>query len=404
MTIDEEQTVFTFDDAWLPLPDGPELSTTIPADPVTLNAIAPFDLTWDGTISFQPVRLPSQLPTDWGIGVIVGASGSGKSTLLRDFGKPNPPEWGVGSIASHFASSTMAADRFYAVGLNSVPTWTKPYSVLSNGERFRADLARMLDDDAAIDEYTSVVDRNVAMSTSNALRRYVEHNALRRIVIATCHRDVLPWLQPDWVIDTDIRCWALRPRECLQRPVIVVTLYAGTTDAWQLFHRHHYLSDALNPAATCMVAVVDDTVVGFTAALPFPNGNLRNAWREHRTVVLPDFQGLGIGMRLSDWVGDHMLNQGRRYFSRTAHPRMGAYRDASPLWRKTSNNKVAQGRVVDRGEGAADDKLRRQRTGWDAWDFDDHRVAWSHEYVGADPAAHPVQPIVRVEPLTLGLA
>lgn len=400
MTITAEPMVFTFDDAWLPLPDGPTMNITVPKDEVTMAAVAPFDLTWDGSTLFTPAALPSQLPSDFGIGVVVGASGSGKSTLLAAFGEEHRPTWNFAAVASQFGSAAEAADRFYAVGLNAVPTWTKPYGVLSNGERFRVDLARMLDNDAVIDEYTSVVDRNVAMSTSNALRRYVEKRGLRRIVIATCHRDVLPWLQPDWVIDLDIRCWALRPRECLQRPQLVVEIYAGTPEAWGMFRRHHYLAATLHPAAMCMIAVINETVVGFSAALPFPNGNLRNAWREHRTVVLPDFQGLGIGMRLSDWVGQWMVDHDRRYFSRTAHPRMGAYRDASPLWRATNASQKQQ-RVLT--SYMSDDYLaKRQRTGWDAWDFDDRRVAWSHEYIGLDPKPIPER-IVKLAPLTLGL-
>lgn len=397
--MDEEQTVFTFDDAWLPLNDGPRVQTTIDVDPITSAAVAPFDLSWDGSVEFLPVTLPSQLPHDFGIGVIVGASGSGKSSLLRSFGEERRPTWSGGSIASQFASAAEAAERFYAVGLNAVPTWTKPYAILSNGERFRADVARVIGDGAIIDEYTSVVDRNVAMATSNALRRYVDQRQLRRVVIATCHRDVLPWLQPDWVIDLDIRCWALRPRECLQRDDLMVTVYAGTADAWNVFRRHHYLADGLNGAATVMIGVVNDAMVAFSAALPFPNGNLRNAYREHRTVVLPDFQGLGIGMRLSDWVGQWMVDRGRRYFSRTAHPRMGAYRDASPLWRATNASGKRQ-RVLT-SYMPTDYLERRERTGWSAWDFDDRRVAWSHEYVGLDPLVH--GPIERAEPLTLAL-
>lgn len=50
-----------------------------------------------------------------------------------------------------------------AVGLSSVPAWLKPHKVLSNGEAFRADVARLLaetppDGIAVVDEFTSVVD------------------------------------------------------------------------------------------------------------------------------------------------------------------------------------------------------------------------------------------------------
>ena len=137
--------------------------------------------------------------------------------------------------------------------------------------------------------------------------------------------DVLPWLQPDWVIDLDIRSWARLPRGSLQRPDVVVAVYAGSASAWEVFHRHHYLTGALNPTARCYVATIGDALVGFVATLSFPHGALRDAYRAHRTVVLPDFQGLGIGVRLSDFIAEMYVRAGRRYYSRTTHPRMACH-------------------------------------------------------------------------------
>jgi GNAT superfamily N-acetyltransferase len=180
----------------------------------------------------------------------------------------------------------------------------------------------------------------------------------------------------------------------------VATVYAATTAAWDVFATHHYLAATLNGAAQCHLATIGDAMFGFTAVLPFPNGNLRNAFREHRTVVLPDFQGMGLGVRLSDFIADHYVTTGRRYFSRTAHPRMGSYRDASPLWRATSSSQVQARKLTSY---MSDDYLaKQQRTGWDAWDFDTDRVAWSHEYIGKHPITH--SPIDRTPPLILGLA
>jgi hypothetical protein len=56
---------------------------------------------------------------------------------------------------------------------------------------------------AVIDEFTSVVDRNVAKAASVSLSRYVKNNNLEGIVISTCHHDIIDWLEPDWVINTD---------------------------------------------------------------------------------------------------------------------------------------------------------------------------------------------------------
>jgi len=163
-----------------------------------------FDCIFDGTSRFYPWVLPSDLPKQFKIGVIVGSSGSGKSTLLKEFGQEENPIWDdTKSIISHFESPDEAILRMGAVGLNSVPSWYKKYSVLSNGEKFRADLARKIKSNTIIDEYTSVVDRDVAKAASMALSRYVIKNNINNVVLSTCHRDILEWLEPDWVIDTD---------------------------------------------------------------------------------------------------------------------------------------------------------------------------------------------------------
>lgn len=162
-----------------------------------------FDCTFDGTSKFYPWE-PPQISSNFKIGVIIGSSGSGKSTLLNYFGKEIIPVWNNNkSIISHFESPDEAINKMGAVGLNSIPSWYKPYSVLSNGEKFRADLSRKLESNAVIDEFTSVVDRNVAKAASVSLRRYVNNNDVNNIILSTCHRDILEWLEPDWVIDTD---------------------------------------------------------------------------------------------------------------------------------------------------------------------------------------------------------
>lgn len=100
-----------------------------------------------------------------------------------------------------------------------------------------------------------------------------------------------------------------------------------------------------------------------------PSGTLKNAWRGHRTVILPDYQGMGIGVRFSDAIGAIHIAQGHRYFSRTSHPRMADYRDKSALWRPTSKNR----------------KLRNDITHKRVYNnhyADNKRICSSHEYIG----------------------
>lgn len=136
-----------------------------------------------------------------------------------------------------------------------------------------------------------------------------------------------------------------------------------------MFKDHHYLDGNINKAARCYVGVWDDQIVAFGASLALPSGTIKNAWRGHRTVILPDFQGMGIGVRFSDAIGQIHLEQGLRYFSRTAHPRMIWYREHSPLWKATSKHK----------------KLRKDvsiKNMYKDHYFDNKRICGSFEYIG----------------------
>lgn len=181
----------------------PLISTVIKDEFIQASEVS-FDCLFDGTSKFYPWELPESLPKNFKIGVIVGSSGSGKSTMLKEFGIEEQPIWdNTKSILSHFNTPEEGIQKLSSVGFNSVPSWYKPYNVLSNGEKFRADLARKITSNSVIDEYTSVVDRNVAKAASMALSKYIKNNNIHNVVISTCHRDIIDWLEPDWVIDTD---------------------------------------------------------------------------------------------------------------------------------------------------------------------------------------------------------
>lgn len=175
---------------------------SVPISDTLREICGAFDFNFSGESSFE---IPDfQCPEDFGIGLIVGPSGSGKSSILETkFSKcESEHNWDERSIVDHFNDTTDAIDRLGAVGLNSIPSWARPFHVLSTGEKFRADIAKKLESGAIFEEFTSVVDRNVAKSCAVSISKYVKRKNLRNVVFATCHYDIIDWLEPDWIFDT----------------------------------------------------------------------------------------------------------------------------------------------------------------------------------------------------------
>lgn len=342
--------------------------TYIEPDEFTAFASKCFDYEFNGYSYFQPFEKPI-VPFEYNIGLIVGASGTGKSTLLKEFGIEENIVWNSNkAIISHFNTPEDGVNKLSAIGLNSIPSWCKPYQVLSTGERFRADVARKLHDNSIIDEFTSVVDRNVAKATAYAISKYVRKNNIKNIVLASCHEDILEWLEPDWIFNTN--SGLLSVGRFLRRPKINIEIYGCKYNIWEMFKNHHYLSAKLNKASRCFVGIWNEQIIVFTACIAYPSGTVKNAWRESRTVVIPDYQGMGIGTRFSDAIAQIFIDEGKRYFSRTAHPRMGEYRNNSKLWKPTSKNGIIRKDIKESTNG-----------NFNNW-FVDLRVCYSHEYIG----------------------
>jgi GNAT superfamily N-acetyltransferase len=214
--------------------------------------------------------------------------------------------------------------------------------VLSNGEQFRCDLARALGAASrsgglvAFDEFTSVVDRNVARVASAAIAKGMQAGQIGgRFVAVTCHYDVTEWLQPDWVIDMATSQFQWR---CLPRPPIHLEIVRCSRSAWTMFARHHYLSGSLSAMAQCHLALWEGTPVSFCAVVSLYG--FKNRRRISRIVTLPDYQGIGVGMKFTETVSDLYLEQGMRMNVTASHPAVISHCRRSPRWRAISVRKT----------------------------------------------------------------
>lgn len=318
--------------------------------------------------SKQEWMINFELPTSWNVGVIVGPSGCGKTTVARNlFPELNSDEllWDkeksvIDGFPSHISIKEIIG-AMSSVGFSSPPSWLRPYQHLSNGEQFRCNIARKIlemDELAIVDEFTSVVDRTVAKITSAAVSKFVRRSN-KKFVAISCHYDVLDWLEPDWVYEPHTNNF-YTGRGLHQRPPINLEIVRCEASAWKMFRKHHYLDTSINNSAACFLAMIDGIPVAFSSVLCFPHPTAP-AWREHRTVCLPDYQGVGIGNALSEVIASAYSCTSKKFFSVTGNPAMIFHRAKSKNWKMkrqpSRTGKVGKTSAIGKGLKVADTRM-----------------------------------------------
>jgi len=303
-----------------------------------------FDIPSSGRSSEKwTVDLPLE-EKEWSIGLIVGPSGAGKSTIAKElYGdqvRTGFDDWSTTqSIVDAMPKGISIKDitaALMGVGFSSPPYWLRPFHVLSMGEQFRVTCARALleSDFIVLDEFTSVVDRQVAQIASHSIQKAVRRQN-KRLIAVTCHYDVLDWLQPDWIYQPHIN--EFRWRSLWRHPELEFKIYKADRSLWKLFSKYHYLSSDLHFAARCFAGFINDDCVAFSSYIHFPHPKTQNIKAGHRLVIRPDFQGLGLGGKFDDWLGQYLYERNYRYHNTVAHPGMIGYYSKSPRWRVCSS-------------------------------------------------------------------
>ena len=288
--------------------------------------------------------------TPWNIGVIVGASGSGKTTLARhiygDFDLYAPDA--TKAVIDQFPDAwdyDKRSSQLNAIGLSQVPCWIKPVGMLSNGQQERAKVALALANEKAhvFDEWTSVVDRNVAAAMSHTVQKFARRNN-KQIILITCHYDVLDWLDPDWVIDCNEQKYTNR-RELVgteRKKKMCFTIKPVAANTWHRFSKYHYLSDNLPGGLIYTFGIfLDDQQIGFQCFaeyVPWGDKKKRRVLHFNRTVIHPDYVGFGLGMQLIDLTSEMMAKKNYKIMGKFSSIPVFKAMSKNPKWKLVASD------------------------------------------------------------------
>lgn len=354
-----------------------ELSHAIKNDKYTEYIYSAFDIQNKETTQVSiPFNLEEAKTFDWNIGAILGSSGSGKTSILKNIGVIKKVNFDLEKpLISNFdwLEPKEATLVLTSMGLSSVPTWLRPFHTLSNGEQYRAILAYLVasakdGETILIDEYTSVVDRDVAKAMSFAIQKYIRR-VNKKIIVASCHFDILEWLMPDWTCSPQKggaleRCDYRRSG----RPKIELQVSRVENETWDFFKKHHYLTEEVNKSCKFLLFEWNDKPVGIVAIINQPRKGCSNGFAISRIVVMPDFQGMGLGVKLSEFSGGLIKNEGGLCFIKTVNPALGEYFNKSESWRGTAMN----GKIRHKSSMSSDSSAKNRL----------ERASYCHEYIG----------------------
>src|SRR5450759_4719421 len=135
------------------------------------------------------------------------------------------------------------------------------------------------------------------------------------------------------------------------RPPVELQVYRCGASLWQMFRQYHYLSGSLAKHARCYVAVYQEKPVAFIAVMHI---RMRSRYyRVHRLVVLPDYQGIGVGKRLLNFIAEIYTSQTKvPFYIVTSNPQI--IRGNMDNWRITRYGHASR----DKGNTRINNEIR----------------------------------------------
>ncbi len=265
---------------------------------------------------------------------------------------------------------------------------SKQIGRLSNTERERAVIAYRLvlgfvrvhpypNSVMSFDEFCTHMDPGTAARVAVGVSSWVRAQQGKRyciltVVFATVHDDLVKHMNPDWAFYTapdrgvsartgDLYTYTRGPDTLIsdlgrvawnvnkesiahftRRPKLELDIVrlpdapgesGATLEAfYKIFEQYHYM-DSKAPSGMKGVVVRERhtrKMVAFHGVHTSPGQNRERCLYEARLVVMPAFQGLGVGPMLSEKIGLALQASQLRMFANTAHPRLGPWRDRHP--------------------------------------------------------------------------
>lgn len=267
----------------------------------------------------------ADIETPWNVGLIIGASGSGKTTLAKkmfqnQFSEKTNIDFEK-CVIDQFPETLeykQRADLLCGIGLSSVPCWVKPLKCLSNGQQSRAIAALKLSEKKflVMDEFTSVVDRTAAKSMSHCVQKFSRKNNFKFCAIS-CHYDVIEHLNPDWVIDCNNQTFVDRRnlwQNFKKTDSIKFDIKEVGRESWKYFSKYHYLSKNLPCGIVRFFGLFHEKdQIGFQCFanyVPIKDKGEKIKMHFNRTVIHPDYVGIGLGIKLINETSKIMFLEG----------------------------------------------------------------------------------------------
>ncbi|MCP8314996.1 MAG: hypothetical protein H3Z53_11610, partial [archaeon] len=272
---------------------------------------------------------------------ITGESGSGKSVLLKELANKIS---GIDEFGGVIRDSDLEIDKdeilvegvgkdtkdalniLSMAGLNEAFLFLRRYKELSDGQRYRYKIAKMLDSKKntwVMDEFCSTLDRVTAKVVAYCVQKVARRQG-KTVLVATTHDDLFYDLNPTIHIekrfghDVHLNYYKYEPRECSILKEIIME--EGSLKDYKKLEHLHYRSGLPIFTKKIYVAKIKDETIGIIVygspyfhlkarnyALPQYSGKMtkdkmaiinRDFLRIWRVIVLPKYRSIGLGVKL----------------------------------------------------------------------------------------------------------